>query len=80
MWRQCALRNVQLAALLATSVLPCESRQQVNCKVLVLSLLNNAVAVPSLDTLFDLKQALKAKDMYNTGTLSRDKFGGHVFQ
>jgi len=74
--------DAKLYALFAPFIVPCESNKYVNWKLFVVSLMlhtvsivNDTVAIPSLDTLFDLKQALLAKDKKNTGRLSRKAFG-----
>eukprot|EP01083_Nonionella_stella_P313827 1128210_1 len=76
------LNDAQLYLLLSAVIVPRRSNKYVNWKLLVVSLMlqtvsviNRTVVVPSLDTLFDLKQALNAKDKDNTGKLNDKQFG-----
>merc|ERR1712232_327509 len=74
----------QLYLLLTPAVIPYHSNQFVNWKLFIISLMmqtltviNDTVAVASLDTLFDLKQALIAKDKEASGKLTHSQFS-HV--
>jgi len=75
------INETQLLVLLAPVIVPYASMQYVNWRLLVCSLMlqtlnviQETVTIPSLDTLFELKQALNSKDTANTGTLNEKKF------
>merc|ERR1711892_51648 len=79
LWKN--VNETQLMVLLASVIVPYASMRYVNWKLLIcswmiqtLSIIKDTVTVPSLDTLFELKQALNAKDTGNTGTLNMSKF------
>ena len=75
------LNDEKLYVLLSPFIIPYQDNRYVNWKLFIvslmlqtLSIINNTVTIPSLDTLFDLKQALNAKDDENTGKLNEATF------
>lgn len=68
------LDEEKIYILLSPFVAPYNWNRFVNWKLFIvslmlqsLSIINNTITIPSLDTLFDLKQALNAKDKQKTG-------------